>query len=540
MALKAFHLRSSKAHAALSALAETDGEKHLLDLFQSDANRVKKFSAELGPIFVDWSKNRITSDVLKQLIELAEEADWKGAVDQFFEGDTINQTESRAVLHMALRANENDAFQVNGIDVLPSVLQTRKEMLAFADAVRSNPTIKDVINIGIGGSDLGPLMVTKALRNEGKSGPKVHFVSNVDGAHLASTLDNLKPESTLVIVVSKTFTTQETMANAQAAKEWLIDSLGEGAIGAHFAAVSTNVEAALNFGVPKSSIFGFDDWVGGRYSLWGPVGLSIACAVGSKSFEALLDGARAMDLHFRTAPPEQNIPLISALIGIWYREYLRLPTHVILPYAQDLDRFPAYLQQADMESNGKSMGRDGKAVKHATGPVVWGEAGTNGQHAFYQLLHQGTDVHPVDIIAVKQPMSIYGDHHQKLLANAVAQAEALMRGRTVDEVRQSMLESGLSLQQVDEIAPHRVFDGNRPSTFYLLDQLDAKSLGMLIALYEHRIFIQGLIWNVCSFDQWGVELGKVLANQVLKELTSESSQVPHDESTQGLIDRLKN
>ncbi|MGB2385441.1 MAG: glucose-6-phosphate isomerase, partial [Flavobacteriales bacterium] len=384
---------------------------------------------------------------------------------------------------------------------------------------------------------LGPLMVTKALRNQSKGGPKVHFVSNVDGAHLESVLDGLNPVSTLFIVVSKTFTTQETMANADAAKAWVESASLP--VAEHFAAVSTNVPAAVGFGVDEANVFGFRDWVGGRYSLWGPVGLSIACSVGSDAFGELLAGARAMDRHVAEAPAPENVPLISALLGVWYREYLGFPTHVVLPYAQDLDRFPAYLQQADMESNGKYVGRDGLPVQHATGPVVWGEAGTNGQHAFYQLLHQGTDIHPADIIAVDAPLSAYTDHHTKLLANAVAQAEALMCGRNEADVRSEMEAAGRTAEEIEAIAPHRVFEGNRPSTFILLDALNARNVGQLIALYEHRIFIQGLLWNVCSYDQWGVELGKVLAKNILSEWAEKSDEPRHDASTQHLIERLK-
>jgi glucose-6-phosphate isomerase len=487
---------------------------------------------------MDWSKQRISAATMNALHDLASEADWKDGRKALFSGAAINQTEGRAVLHMALRADEGDIFEVNDSDVMPSILDVREKMLAFADEVRSDEEITDVVNIGIGGSDLGPLMVTKALRRFSDGGPAIHFVSNVDGAHLDSVLQELSPRSTLFIVVSKTFTTQETMANAMAAKEWLVNSLGESSVKAHFAAVSTNLDAAGGFGIDAKRIFGFSDWVGGRYSLWGPVGLSIACGVGSGHFKSMLKGARAMDVHFQEAPDDQNLPLISALTGIWSREYLGLETQVVLPYAQDLDRLPAYLQQADMESNGKSTGRDGKPVAHATGAVVWGEAGTNGQHAFYQLLHQGTSIHPADIIAVKTSMSSHLGHHQKLLANAIAQAEALMVGKTKGQVVAEMKAKGLSQTEIDAIAPHRVFEGNRPSTFFLLDQLDPETVGSLIAFYEHRIFVQGLIWNICSYDQWGVELGKVLANQILNEW-NEDAKGAHDPSTMALMTRMK-
>ena len=535
--LKPFHLRQSAAHKRLLELAVSVGALHLRDLFAEDPDRLHRMSASLDGLYLDWSKHRVTEEVMDALFALAEEAGWAQGVQRLFAGERINQTEDRAVLHMALRGDAGEGFTVDGKDVMDEVLATRHAMGTYADAVRSNGRITDVVNIGIGGSDLGPLMVTKALRNQSEGGPKVHFVSNVDGAHLESVLDDLYPETTLFIIVSKTFTTQETIANADAAKAWIESTSLP--VSEHFAAVSTNVPAAVGFGVDEANVFGFRDWVGGRYSLWGPVGLSIACSVGSAGFGELLAGARAMDRHVVEAPARENVPLISALLGVWYREYLGFPTHVVLPYAQDLDRFPAYLQQADMESNGKYVGRDGLPVEHATGPVVWGEAGTNGQHAFYQLLHQGTDIHPADIIAVDAPLSAYTDHHTKLLANAIAQAEALMCGRNEADVRAEMEAAGRSAAEIEAIASHRVFRGNRPSTFILLDALNARSVGQLIALYEHRIFIQGLLWNVCSYDQWGVELGKVLAKNILSEWSDGSTGSKHDASTQFLIERLK-
>ena len=536
--LKPFHLRDSEAHKRLLRLAKVDGERSVLELFAEEPNRFEAMHAGTSGFLMDWSKQRLSKATMESLHDLASEADWKDGRSALFSGAAINQTEGRAVLHMALRANEGDLFHVNGMDVMPSVLEVRNKMLAFADEVRSNKEIKDVVNIGIGGSDLGPLMVTKALRRYSDGGPNVHFVSNVDGAHLDAVLEGLNPRTTMFIVVSKTFTTQETMANALAAKEWLVNSLGESSVRSNFAAVSTNLDAASGFGIDANRIFGFSDWVGGRYSLWGPVGLSIACGIGSRHFKSMLQGARAMDIHFQEAPDDQNLPLISALTGIWSREYLGLETQVVLPYAQDLDRLPAYLQQADMESNGKSTGRDGQPVAHATGAVVWGEAGTNGQHAFYQLLHQGTSIHPADIIAVKTPMSPHQGHHQKLLANAIAQSEALMVGKTKEQVVSEMKAKGLSQSEIDAISPHRVFEGNRPSTFFLLDQLDPETVGSLIAFYEHRIFVQGLIWNICSYDQWGVELGKVLANQILSEW-NDGAKGAHDPSTMALIQLMQ-
>ncbi|MAI22912.1 MAG: glucose-6-phosphate isomerase [Crocinitomicaceae bacterium] len=535
--LKPFYLGQSAAHRRLVELAESARAHNLRELFDQDAGRLQRMSGSLNGLYMDWSKHLVNDDVMQALFALAEEANWAEGVRDLYAGELINQTENRAVLHMALRGETEDGFALDGEDVMGEVLATRAAFGAYADAVRSNAQIKDVVNIGIGGSDLGPLMVTKALRSRSKGGPRVHFVSNVDGAHLESVLDGLAPDSTLFIVVSKTFTTQETMANADAAKAWIEASSLP--VYDHFAAVSTNLPAAVGFGVKAENVFGFRDWVGGRYSLWGPVGLSIACSVGSSAFSELLAGARAMDRHFVEAGARENLPLISALLGVWYREYLGFSTHVVLPYAQDLDRFPAYLQQADMESNGKCIGRDGQPVDHHTGPVVWGEAGTNGQHAFYQLLHQGTDIHPADIIAVEAPLSAYSEHHTKLLANAIAQAEALMCGRNESEVREEMKVTGQPQSAIDAIAPHRVFQGNRPSTFILLDELSPKNVGQLIALYEHRIFIQGLLWNVCSYDQWGVELGKVLAKNILTEWSEEGDKQLHDESTQHLIQRLK-
>jgi glucose-6-phosphate isomerase len=409
-------------------------------------------------------------------------------------------------------------------------------MLDFASSVQASDEITDVVNIGIGGSDLGPLMVTKGLRNFA-SGPKIHFVSNVDGAHLDSVLAGLSPAQTLFIVVSKTFTTQETMANAIEAKRWLVHSLGEDAVPHHFAAVSTNREAAQDFGVSADCIFGFENWVGGRYSLWGPVGLAVACSIGADHFRSLLSGARQMDRHFQEAKGASNLPLVAALIGVWYVEYLKFPTYAVLPYAQDLDRFPAYLQQADMESNGKSMGRDGRRIKHHSGPVIWGEAGTNGQHAFYQLIHQGTTIHPADIIACVEPHSRFEKHHEKLLANAIAQAEALMIGKPLATVETELEARGFDAEMIQSSAPHRVFEGNRPTGFILMDRLDPHSLGQLIAWYEHRIFLQGLFWNVCSYDQWGVELGKQLAGQILKEWNG-GEFLQHDASSAALMKHI--
>ena len=534
--LKPFDLRSSQAHTRLLELAKTDGQRHLVRLFSEDPNRFETMHTELPGILYDWSKHRVTDNVMSALFDLAEEAGWEAGRDAMFGGEAINQTEGRAVLHVAMRGDRDDDFSVNGERVMPKVIEVRESMLNFASHVQKSDEITDVVNIGIGGSDLGPLMVTKGLRNFA-SGPKVHFVSNVDGAHLDSVLAGLSPANTLFIVVSKTFTTQETMANAREAKRWLVRSLGEEEVSNHFAAVSTNREAAQDFGVSQDRIFGFENWVGGRYSLWGPVGLVIACSIGAENFRNLLSGARQMDRHFKETKRAANMPLVAALIGLWYVEYLKFPTYAVLPYAQDLDRFPAYLQQADMESNGKSMGRDGRRIKHHSGPVIWGEAGTNGQHAFYQLIHQGTTIHPADIIACVEPHSRFEKHHEKLLANAIAQAEALMIGKSLDAVESELEARGFDAERIRSSAPHRVFDGNRPTGFVLMDRLDPYSLGQLIAWYEHRIFLQGLFWNVCSYDQWGVELGKQLAGQILSEWSGSAPQ-KHDGSSEALMKRV--
>lgn len=521
------------AYERLQALRAAWEQQTVARAFEENPNRFDELSLALPGMLFDYSKQRLDADVMKLLVQWAEEAGVPAARDAQFAGQEINATEGRAVLHMALRGEASDAFQVDGVDVMPEVLAVRERMLMFAETLRAAATITDVVNIGIGGSDLGPDMVVRALRRYA-SGPRVHFVSNVDGAHLESVLADLDPRSTLFIVVSKTFTTQETMTNAQAARTWLVEALGEAAVQDHFAAVSSNVPLAQAFGIAPERVFGFGDWVGGRYSLWGPVGLSIAVAVGRRAFADLLRGAREMDRHFQQAPLAENAPVLAGLIGCWNVNLWGFSSHAILCYAQDLARFAAYMQQADMESNGKYIGRDGLPVQHATGPVVWGEAGTNGQHAFYQLLHQGTSVHPADIVAFKEPLSGSEDHHRKLLANAIAQAEAFMRGKSREAVEAAMRAAGKSDSDIARIAPHRVFEGNRPTSFFLFDRLDPFALGQLIALHEHRIFVQGVMWNILSFDQWGVELGKELASSVLKELEGQEPSA-HDASTVALI-----
>ena len=502
-------------------------DKGLVDL-QHEAGRVDRWILSpdgLGWRF-DFTKQLIDGAAWDGLRELAEAANWKGARDTQFAGHPINETEGRAVLHMALRGQAEDAFAVDGEPVMKDVLSTREAVLDFADAVRegryatvSGGRFTHVINIGIGGSDLGPVMVHEALAPlRAKEGAPldVRFVSNVDPFHLDQALQGCEAGSTLIVIVSKTFTTQETMANAERALSWLQKELGDRA-GAHRAAVTSNVEGAARMGIEEGRVFGFGNWVGGRFSLWGPVGLAIALGSGGTAFRALLDGARAMDRHFQTADAEANVPLHMALIEIWNVNALGLTSRVVLPYAQALHRVPAYLQQAEMESNGKAVGRDGRPVRWATHPVVWGEPGTNGQHAFHQLLHQGTDVHPVEFIASREPQGTDAHMHRLLLANAIAQAEAFCVGRSEDDVRAEMKETGDAPEAIDKVAPHRTFAGGRPSTFCLAEELDARSLGALIAAYEHKIFLEGLLWNVFSYDQWGVELGKVLARQLLAD-----------------------
>jgi glucose-6-phosphate isomerase len=516
-----FRLADSEAQKRLEQLASTKKKVDVREAFSSDPTRLESLTEELPGLYLDLSKQRWDSEVKNALIALALEADVAGAIRDLFGGVRLNTTEDRAVLHMALRANAGDRFEVDGNDVLDGVMAVRARMLEFVDAVHERHAcgeVTDIVNIGIGGSDLGPAMAARALRRFA-SGPECHFVSNVDGAHLEAVLSGLNPQTTMLVVVSKTFTTQETMANARLAKAWL--EHGGGSVARQIAAVSTNLEATRAFGVDEAQTFGFENWVGGRYSMWGPVGLSIALSIGSQAFRHFLQGAREVDVHMRTAPLEHNIPVLLALLGHWNQNVLGFRSHVVIPYSEDLNRLPAYLQQADMESNGKFVGRDGRPVSWNTGAVVWGEPGTNSQHAFFQLLHQGTEVHPVDFIAFRRATSGFEEMHDMLLANALAQAEALLQGRPAPDGE-----------------PHRHFPGNRPSSFFLFDELNPQSLGMLVALHEHRIFVQGVLWGISSFDQWGVELGKAMANAILPELKRVQQDSGHDPSTQALINRL--
>ncbi len=518
---------------------------HMRDLFKADPNRFDRFSTSLDDLLLDYSKNRITDQTLALLVSLAEQAGLSQAIHRMFCGEKINFTEGRAVLHVALRNRSNRPIVVDGRDVMPGINEVLGRMRTFSEALRTGQwkgatgrPITDVVNIGIGGSDLGPVMVTEALRPYWST-VTPHFVSNVDGTHLAETLKRLVPETTLFLVASKTFTTQETLMNAAGARRWLVEALGEAAVARHFAALSTNTAEVTRFGISPEVMFPFWDWVGGRYSLWSAIGLSIACAVGMDRFEELLQGAHDVDEHFRTAPFRANIPVLMALLGIWYADFFQAHSHAILPYDQYLHRFPAYLQQADMESNGKGTDREGQPITaYHTGPIVWGEPGTNGQHAFYQLIHQGTRLVPADFIAPVSTHNPLPHHHAALLANCLAQTEALLCGKTEAEVRGEMTAAGVPEARIRELLPHRVFAGNRPTNTLLFDQLTPRTLGRLIALYEHKIFVQGVVWNINSYDQFGVELGKQLANRILPELEGTAPiSAAHDASTAALIRR---
>lgn len=534
----------TSAWKALDAHYEDVRELHLRELFRDDPGRAARMRLALDDVRVDYSKNRITDRTMELLLELAEERELPRWIERMFAGEKINVTEDRAVLHVALRNRSSRPICVDGEDVMPAVRAVLAKMRAFTERLRSGAhrgytgeAITDIVNIGIGGSDLGPLMVCEALRPYWKEGMHAHFVSNVDGAHLAETVKELDPARTLFIVASKTFTTQETLTNARSARTWLVDRLGsEAAVAHHFVAVSTNHAAVKAFGIDPENVFEFWDWVGGRYSLWSAIGLPIACVVGMDRFEELLEGAHRMDEHFRTAPLASSLPVVLALLGVWYADFFGACSFALLPYDQSLHRMPAWLQQGDMESNGKRTRRDGSVIEgYATGPIVWGEPGTNGQHAFFQLIHQGTRLIPADFLAPIFSQYPYGDHHDKLLANMLAQTEALMVGKTAEEARAELEGAGLPEARVGALVPHKVFPGNRPSTTILFERLDPRTLGTILALYEHRIFVQGVIWGVNSFDQWGVELGKQLAARILPELTGEAAIGAHDASTSALV-----
>jgi glucose-6-phosphate isomerase len=514
---------------------------HMRDMFRDDPQRFNKLSIRAGELFLDYSKNRIDEKSLATLFELARVSGVEELRDQMWAGDHINSTEDRAVMHMALRQQGETALKVDGENISASIRKVLAAMRIYANKLRNGgitgstgKKITDVVNIGIGGSDLGPAMVARAL-SPYVSEIEPHFVSNVDGSDIADALKGLDPETTLFIVASKTFTTDETMTNANSARKWLATALGDAAVGHHFVAVSTNLQACAAFGIQQDRIFGFWDWVGGRYSVWSAIGLSVMLAIGAENFDEFLAGAAEMDQHFLTTPLENNLPVIMAVLGVWYRNAFNFSTHAVLPYDERLGRFAAYLQQQDMESNGKSVQRDGSPISYSTGPIVWGEPGTNGQHAFYQLIHQGTDVIPVDFLIAAQGEEDYPVHHEKLVANCFAQSEALMLGKTSEQVHAELEKTDLTPREIKELIPHKIFPGNRPSNTIMYKKLTPKTLGSLIALYEHKVFVQGAIWNVNSYDQWGVELGKQLAKALLPKVQGTQDMSAHDCSTQGLL-----
>ena len=546
--MKNINPTNTQAWKALEAHQSQLANTTIADLFKQEENRFNDYSLTFeNQILVDFSKNKINQETLKLLHQLAKESALDEAINAMFTGEKINRTENRAVLHTALRNRSNTPVYVDGKDVMPEVNAVLAKMRAFCDRVISGEwkgytgkAITDVVNIGIGGSDLGPYMVTEALRPY-KNHLNMHFVSNVDGTHIAETLKKVNPETTLFLVASKTFTTQETMTNANSARDWLLAAAKDNsAVAKHFAALSTNGKAVAEFGIDTNNMFEFWDWVGGRYSLWSAIGLSIALSIGFDNFEALLSGAHEMDKHFRTAPLEKNIPATLALVGLWNTNFLGAQTEAILPYDQYLHRFAAYFQQGNMESNGKYVDRNGNVIRdYQTGPIIWGEPGTNGQHAFYQLIHQGTMLIPCDFIAPAQSHNPLGDHHSKLLSNFFAQTEALAFGKTKEEVEAEFVKAGKSLDEVKDIVPFKVFTGNKPTNSILVQKITPFVLGALIAMYEHKIFTQGVIFNIFSFDQWGVELGKQLANRILPELAGKENVSSHDSSTNGLINQFK-
>lgn len=520
---------------------------HLRKLFAADPKRFDQFSISFDDILFDYSKNIINNKTLHLLLQLAEECQLKEAIKAMFNGEIINETENRAVLHVALRNVGDKAYHVDGINVMPDILKVKAQMKAFSEQVHNGEwrgytgkRIKYIVNIGIGGSDLGPVMVTEALKPYWVAGIQTFFVSNVDGTHIAETLKKVNPDETLFLIASKTFSTQETMTNAFTARNWFLNAAGEETqISKHFVALSTNEKDVKAFGIAAENMFEFWDWVGGRYSLWSAIGLSISLTIGYNNFEALLKGAYEVDQHFSNKKFSENIPVIMALLGVWYTNFFGAQSEVILPYDQYMHRFAAYFQQGNMESNGKSVDRNAYEVNYSTGPVIWGEPGTNGQHAFYQLIHQGTLIIPADFIAPAVSHNAIGDHHIKLLSNFFAQTKALMNGKTEDEVVAELTKAGKSKEQINKLLKYKMFSGNKPTNSFLLKQVTPASLGSLIAMYEHKIFVQGIIWNIFSFDQWGVELGKQLANQILPELENNENVNGHDSSTNGLINRYK-
>ncbi|MGB0981429.1 MAG: glucose-6-phosphate isomerase [Winogradskyella sp.] len=545
MALKATNPTTTQSWKKLQAHFNTIKDKHLKDLFNSDAERANDLTIQWEDFYADFSKNRITKETLNLLIELANELDLKAEISKYFEGDIINETENRAVLHTALRAPKTAKVFVNGENVIPEIHAVKAKIERFTTAVingnhkgYTGKVITDVVNIGIGGSDLGPAMVVDALQYY-KNHLKTHFVSNVDGDHYNEIIKVLNPETTLFVVVSKTFTTQETLSNANSIRAWFLQSQPQKAVSKHFVAVSTNIASVKAFGIDENNIFPMKDWVGGRFSLWSAVGLSISLAIGYKGFESLLDGAHKMDTHFRTSKFEENIPVISALLTIWYNNFFNAESEAIIPYTHYLNQFATYLQQGIMESNGKSVDRNGKNVNYQTGTIIWGEPGTNSQHAFFQLIHQGTKLIPADFIGFTASLHGNKDHHDKLMSNYFAQTEALMNGKTEAEVLEALNEQSLSQKEVNALSPFKIFEGNKPTTSLLIQKLTPESLGKLLAMYEHKICVQGIIWNIYSYDQFGVELGKQLATTILKELNDKKTVQGHDASTQKMLDFYK-
>jgi glucose-6-phosphate isomerase len=545
--LPAINPTTTKAWQELLQHATNMKAMHMRELFRNDPERFSAYSLTLDDMIFDYSKNIITEETIQLLLQLASECKLPEAINAMFNGDVINGTEKRSVLHIALRNFSGRPIYAGGDNVMSEVTKALRKMKTFSNAVHSGKfrgytgkKIKYIVNIGIGGSDLGPQMVTEALKPYKVEDIETFFVSNVDGTHIAETLKKVNPEKTLFLIASKTFTTQETMTNAHTAREWFLKKAKqEKHIASHFVALSTNETEVVKFGIDKKNMFEFWDWVGGRYSLWSAIGLSISLTIGYKNFELLLKGAHSADNHFNAAPFEKNIPVLMAAIGLWYTNFFGAQSEAILPYDQYLHRFAAYFQQGNMESNGKSVDRNGEPVEYATGPVIWGEPGTNGQHAFYQLIHQGTPLIPCDFIAPAQSHNPIGDHHQKLLSNFFAQTEALMNGKTETEAEAELEKMGLSNEEISSLLPFKVFAGNKPTNSFLLKKITPFSLGQLIALYEHKIFVQGVIWNIYSFDQWGVELGKQLANKILPELATETPVANHDSSTNGLINAWK-
>ncbi|MFN3138519.1 MAG: glucose-6-phosphate isomerase [Allomuricauda sp.] len=544
MALPTIDPTTTQAWKKLQQHYQETKNVHLRELFSKEEGRGQKFSIQWNDFLVDYSKNRITEETLELLLQLSNEVGLQDAIGSYFGGELINQTEGRAVLHTALRAKKGDTVMLDGVNIVDEVFEVKEKIKSFSNAVISGErkghtgkAFTDIVNIGIGGSDLGPVMVTEALKFY-QNDLKTHFVSNVDGDLIHEVLKELNPETTLFVIVSKSFTTQETLSNALTIKKWFLKNASEKDVADHFVAVSTNLEKIKEFGIADDNVFPMWDWVGGRFSLWSAVGLSIALSVGYENFEALLDGAHEMDVHFKEAPFQDNIPVLLGLISVWYNNFHGAETEAIIPYTQYLHRFSAYLQQGIMESNGKSMDRNGNRVGHETGTIIWGEPGTNSQHAFFQLIHQGTKLIPTDFIGYKK--SLHGDvnHHNKLMANYFAQTEALMNGKTADEVRGELESSGLSGEELEKLLPFKIFEGNKPTNSILIEKLTPKSLGALIALYEHKIFVQGVIWNIFSYDQWGVELGKELAKTILSDI--ENSEIgKHDSSTMRLLQFFK-